>query len=331
MSMNDKSISCIKPVLESLGKQELSYLYYLSIEGKNIFDKFEDFSSEKDIIEEIVSYYDYIYENRLNIPIIGNQPSSKLGKNELVDIIINKLYINIKEGLGVIDKILKGLDDYNNQLKLVIETFVDFYLEDIKKNPTKYRNIKLHDYVNQLREIKDNINFLKGSHCEKAIQLEETLMILLLQNYIVTLSDEDLKKFQDAIKKELDKVDLSSLGIENISEVLSSVLIGNLILLRQILGFTFHKILAIVVNTLAKSLFGINLSFAANAAIQRITAVFLGGLFAWILMVLLSIPTIADLINPRRYDRYIPVVLYIHMKRKNLEDFWKEIEEINTI
>lgn len=325
--MNAKSIKCIKPVLESLERKELEYLYYLSLEGKNVFEKFKDFSGNNDMIEEIVSYYNYDYS--LNLPVVGNPPASELKEIELINRIINELYSNIKEGLGILDK-LRGLDDYNNQLKFVIETFIDFYLDDIKSNPTKYRNVKLKDYIDQLEEVKNSIEFLKGSYCEKATQLEEILMSLLLQNYIATLSNEDLKKFQEEIKKELDKVDISSLGIDNVSTIIPAILIGNLILLRQILGFAFHKILAIIVNSLARSLFGTGLSLAANAAIQRVTAAFLGGPFGLMLMGILLVPNIADLINPRRYDCYIPVVLYIHMKRKGLNDFFKEMEKLNS-
>lgn len=56
------------------------------------------------------------------------------------------------------------------------------------------------------------------------------------------------------------------------------------------------------------------MTFAANAALQRVVGLLFGPI-GWVIMGITTFPLITSLVNPREYDKYIPAIFIIGITR----------------
>jgi hypothetical protein len=73
-------------------------------------------------------------------------------------------------------------------------------------------------------------------------------------------------------------------------------------------------------------LVGRGLSLVANAALQRVVGVLFGPI-GWIITVVLMLPLIPALVNPRGYDKFIPAVFVIGITRLSQSLLYTDYEK----
>jgi len=312
MSENSPTLrNCVRDILETADEETLKEMLAISILGNEYLE---------------------IQDEKLRLEI-KNKYSKGLSKVELMETIIKNMYSAIIEGSDfvdevVFDEIFRNMNLYPKQLQHCIEILTTA----LEK---KAEELKDEEWKNNLRDIRNkysNINLT----CETSVEFEEVIVTLLLDFYLKTLPEEEREKISKDIEMELEKyaikhmpnLDLSQISAGRISLIL---IYGGLIALRKMLGFKFHILLAIVINTIWRYtgavIIGSGLSLSVNALIQRLAAFILGPI-GWVIFAITLLPLIFKLLNPREYDKYIPLVVYIYILRLNMKGYLKELREL---
>jgi len=261
---------CVKPILYKAynNRDILCELFVISKEGKKYFELQSNEEKER-------------FKNNVIKDSFGNLSPSY---SQLENGIISNMKSAIKEGLGLIDK-FKKMDEYPRQLKesIIILTKV------LEK---KAKDMKDEDWKKSLIDIRNKYKKFSIT-CKQAEEMEEIIVSLLIDAYIRTMPESERKKFEKSIEESIKKYG-KEIG-EDISNVKVGYILthGGLIVLRQLLGFKFHILLAIVVNSIWNTIMRQGLSLSANALIQRIAAIALGPV-GWILNILITIPIITE-------------------------------------
>jgi len=286
--------ACIKPILQDADEEILREMFAVTALGKEyIEEQSEEVRQAKKVLE-------------INKTFKGTSPD----KQSLVQGIIKNMEDAFTEGLGFADA-FKGMDLYPRQLYETRKVL-------IKALKEKAKELNDAEWIRKLEEEENRYSNVEET-CYYAKEIEESIVTLLVDAYIRTLPEEEkdklMKNLVEAIRKNADKLSGLELSNVNVAYILTH---GGLIALRQLLGFQFHIILAIVINTLWKFtgglIVGTGLSLAINALIQRIAAVLLGPI-GWIFIIISTLPIITKLLNPREYDKYLPGVVYIYLLR----------------
>ncbi len=145
------------------------------------------------------------------------------------------------------------------------------------------------------------------------IEREKWIVESFIEKFWENLSEEEKLKLLKNIER-----DLKGKGVD--INMIRMAILGNasITILRTILGFQFHIFLAQIANHVAKFIFNRGLSFFANAALQR-TAGLIFGPVGWILFIVSLLDIFSSLVNPREYDKFIPIVFLIGLYRNYLE------------
>ncbi len=294
----------IKPVLRRATLTELIQIYLISVYGREYFAKNQEFFSDTDI-----------YKNQgLTDEQIGTIISQRINKHYQVDETQDSEYFIDQITMKMQEAIQEGLENplgmktaYTEQLKLCINLLIEVSLREAKNSKDKVWEKSLKDNRKSLTDTPD-------CNEETAMKHEETIVSLLLEGYLRKLSPEDREKLEDDIRDRMDSLSGTFGQGVNAGQLLASFTTGGLTALRSLLGFQFHKMLAVIVNAISKALFKVGLPLAWNAILQRFAGILFGPL-GWFITAITTIPNIAAIINPRQFDRYIPVIVYIYTLR----------------
>jgi uncharacterized protein YaaW (UPF0174 family) len=131
------------------------------------------------------------------------------------------------------------------------------------------------------------------------------------------------KHVREAITKDV-ITSLKNNGIDpaEATRVGAALVMGGLTAVKAVVGIQFNFVFIAIVNAtigaMVKAITGKGLSLAANAALAKFIPAFFGPI-GWIISGILLIPTITELFNPREYDKYIPAVFIIGIKRLQMK------------
>ncbi|EDP75108.1 hypothetical protein [Hydrogenivirga sp. 128-5-R1-1] len=298
--------NCVWDILKSADEETLKEMLAISELGK----KYLDIRDEK------------YKEEKRNLHSMLNFNTTKPIKYDLIKTIIENMNEAMTEGMGIVDK-FRNMDKYPKQLQECVKALT-LALE------RKAKDLKDEEWKRSLRKIREEYKNIELT-CEQSIKLEEIIVDLLLDAYLRTMPKNDRENIVKQIIANLQKyasmenIDLSKV---NVGYILTH---GGLIALRQALGFKFHILTAIVINSIwnytGALLAGSGLSLAVNAIIQRVVATVLGPL-GWIIVIISTLALVSKLLNPREYDKYIPLVVYIYILRHNIH---KTIETLKDL
>jgi hypothetical protein len=289
---------CVKPLLiEKANEEILNEMLAISFYGKEYLklksERRKEFFKRKALreLEEI---------------IMEANPT----KEKIINQILKNMEDAITEGLGIFD-IFRDMDKYSRQLQ-------EGLLVTTKALAKKAEEIEDEEWLKELRKVEKRFENIRRHSCNTAKKLEEAIVTLLIDAYLRTLPNEEKKKIFQEIEKLLKKIGKLELANNSDKKLILILTHSGLLGLKQILGFQFHIILAIVINAIwnitGGLIVGKGLSLAVNALIQRIAAIALGPI-GWIIAIGLSIPAITKLLNPREFDKYLPLVVYIYFLR----------------
>ncbi len=307
MSQKEPTLkNCIWDILKSADEETLKEMLAISELGK-----------------EYLSIQDEQYkQEKRNLCSMLNFNTTKPIKYDLIKAIIGKMNDAITEGMGIVDK-FRDMDKYPRQLQECVKALT-LALE------RKAKELKDEEWRRSLRKIREDNKDIELT-CEQSVKIEEIIVGLLLDAYLRTMPKNDRENIVKQIVNNLQRyasmesVDISGV---NVGYILTH---GGLIALRQALGFNFHILTAIVINSIwsytGALLTGSGLSLAVNAMIQRVVATVLGPL-GWIIVIISTLVLVSKLLNPREYDKYIPLVVYIYTLRHNVH---KTIEALKDL
>lgn len=304
----------IKEPLLNGTEKELSLIWIISKIGKKFYKKSEEFKNKfnsKDaefIQDKTFEYYrlEYALETKSSSEIIEEIPTQ-----------LDNAFL---EGTEFMDYMKERNDNYCKQLEITIEALIKSNKPSFWSSDTDYK-----EWVKKQKQVfKEKINIGKDG-LKKIRRMEEFLVGFLLGAYILKLSPGEKKKLENELKKAFAKY-VEKIGKDvNYDKIIAGILTGGITALRSIMGFQFHIILAITANSIARFLTGAGLSFTANWMMQKFAALLFGP-WGWAIGAILFLWDITALINPRRYDRYIPSVVYIYFLRHK-----KELEGLDFI
>lgn len=147
----------------------------------------------------------------------------------------------------------------------------------------------------------DVANKLKAPYNEKQSieKIEDSIIIKILEKALDEMSDEDKQKL------------LKEMGGKRNLDLTGPALTNAFIILFRAGGFKSYQITLLIVNTIAKYIFGRGLSLAGNAALARTMSILTGPIG----LTVSCMWTAIDLAGPA-YRVTIPAVIYIAMLRK---------------
>ena len=194
-------------------------------------------------------------------------------------------------GFGILDIITSRDDNYGKQLDICIN---EVLCKALVKSKPRFR--------------------YSFQEWNGIIEREKWIVDAFMERFWDGLKEKEKLELLNGIEDELRKA-----GI-NYEILVKRIMQGQatFTLLRTALGFQFHIFLAQISNFIARSIFGRGLSLATNAALQRIAATILGGPVGWTIFFLTIIATVTNFINPKEWDKFIPVVFLIGLYRTYL-------------
>ncbi len=221
-----------------------------------------------------------------------NESLEELGRKWNTEKIAEALNDAFVSGLGIWDVVVGRDNNYGRQIDICIHQVLCKVLD---KSKPRFK----HSY----------------DQWEGIIEREQWIVQTFLERFWDGLSQEEKMAILKGMEKELKE---AGIDYENL---IKKVMQGQatLTVLRAILGFRFHIFLAQISNFLAKLVFGRGLSLTANAALQKFAARIFGGPIGWLLFFLTLVGTVAGLVNPREWDKYIPSVFLIALYRSNFQ------------
>lgn len=302
---------CVKPVLmEKADEEILKEMLVISIHGKEYLQLGND--EAKEALKQKT-----IAEKQYELALIGKH----LTKEGMINEIIMNMDGAIKEGIGFFDY-FREMDKYARQL----EECLILLTKALKKKAEEERD---ENWIKEIEKVEKKYSNISNYSCTVAQNLEQDIVTLLVDAYIRTLPpnerDKLYKEIEEAVKEYADKIGVDVPDVQ-IGVILAQ---GGLIALKSILGFQFHILLAIIANTIwnitGGLIVGKGLSLAINALIQRIAAIALGPI-GWIITIIIILPLITKLLNPREFDKYLPLVVYVYLLR-HIDEF-KEVTSL---
>jgi len=244
-------------------------------------------AEEKGILKCVI-----LYGKKLQIKageIINSTEELKQFGNDVTTEWVSKELENIfTEGIGLVDVVRDIAYNYGKELDITINEILVKSLNATKPIFSK------------------DLGTLEG-----AIQREEWIAEKLMDAIIANMNEDVKQEFA----KQIGKI-LKEKGIDpgKAAQASAALLTGGLTAAKAIMGFGFHKMVAVIANLIVKMLVGRGLSIAANAALQRVVG-FLFGPIGWIIAAITALPIITTLINPREYDKFLPAVFIIGITR----------------
>jgi uncharacterized protein YaaW (UPF0174 family) len=250
-----------------------------------VVDKME--YEEKGILKCILLYGKKVQEKAADI-ISSSEELKKFGEDVTSDWVALKLQNEFTEGIGVVDSITRAKEEYGSQLDIVIKKIL------VKSLKTK-------------RPV-----FSKPSNSiSGALQREEWIVEKLMDS-VITNMDEYVK--QELVKQVQEMLKKKGVNPANATEASTALLTGGLTAARALLGPQFNILIVILTNLIIGTFLGRGLTVAANIVLQRFLGLFLGPV-GWAITAATALPLITSLVNPRGYDKYIPAVFIIGLKR----------------
>ena len=244
---------------------------------------------EKGMLKLIMEYGKKINDDEdLKTMFNSTKELKKYGKDVTPGLVLSQLDDIFTEGFGIIDDLKYISGNYGKQL-------------DITINKVLVKSLKVSKPV-----FSEDADTVKG-----AIQRETWITEQLMDSFIKSMDDDIKEEFEKEIAKTMKR---KWIAPSKATEVSAALLHGGLTTARAIMGFGFHKMVAIIANRIIKMLVGRGLSLAANAALQRTVGILFGPI-GWIITAVLTLSAIPSLINPRGYDKYIPAIFLIGIKR----------------
>lgn len=206
--------------------------------------------------------------------------------------IADALNTSFEEGTGFWDALCGRYEDYGEQLDYTI------------------RKLLVKALKSDRPEFEYEADSKKG-----ALEREQWIVEIFLDRWWKKLP----KKARAEISKQIvEEVRKKGFDPTKAAEVGSALLTGGLTATRAIVGFQFHIVLAkmagFVSRLIVAPLLGRGISIAGMAALQRVAGIAFGPI-GWVVTIVSLMPTIIGLIAPREYDKYIPVVFLIGLKR----------------
>ena len=184
-------------------------------------------------------------------------------------------------------------------------------LKDISYNYGKQLDVTINEFLVKSLKISKPIFSKDADTVEGAIQREIWISEQLMDSIIKNMDDDVKKEFVKQIAETMKEKGIDPAKATSAS---AALLTGGLTAARAIMGFGFHKMVAIIANLIVKMLTGKGLSLAANAALQRTVGILFGPL-GWIITAALTLSSIPSLVNRRGYDKYIPAIGVIGFTR----------------
>ena len=291
---------------------------------------------------------------------IKNTLSRGLNKAQLIEAIIQNMESAITEGLGFMD-VFKGMDLYPKQLQHCIEVLtkgLEKKAEEMKDERWKSNLINVRNNYSNINlscemaiELEEVIVFLLFDAYLKTLPEEERDK--LVKNIAKNLRrfskvDEDntasilrhdgllaLRQANGSNHHILFAVAISSMQ-KSMWEMIIKGKISLLVswflirlapgMLAPILGRMAGWVLMRFLPGILTLFFGSIINWFLIRYIQRILASFLGPI-GWAIGIISLISLGAKLLNPREYDKYIPLVVYIYILRLNTKEYLKDIPE----
>jgi uncharacterized protein YaaW (UPF0174 family) len=254
---------------------------------QEIVEKMEP--AEKGMLKCILIYGKNIKEDSaLQTMLNSTDALEKYGEDVTTDWVSAQLEDVFTEGFGFVDAIKDISYNYGRQL-------------DVTINEVLAKSLKVHKPIFQ-----KNYDTVDG-----AIQRETWIAEQLMDSMIKNMDEDVKKEFINQIATEMVK---KGIDPSKVTAVSGALFTGGLTAARAIMGFGFHKMVAIIANLIVRMLVGRGLSLAANAALQRMVGLLFGPI-GWIITAVLTLPLIPSLINPRGYDKYIPAIVVIGITR----------------
>jgi len=145
-----------------------------------------------------------------------------------------------------------------------------------------------------------------------AIQRENWIVENLLDFFIINLNQEDRMQFAKEIIEELEWSEM-----DFTQDVITAFTYGGLVVAKKTLKFNFYKFASMVTKKVTMFLLGRSVPFAVYMA----QSVFIKAVFGTLVPVITIIMTvklltdIPGMVNQREYDKYIPAVFMIGLKR----------------
>lgn len=222
------------------------------------------------------------------ICLIQNAPNDRI--KMLVDIQKKQLNERLSFNQAFQNTYPNNLGQY---APLIVDSFLLYGGNDIAN---LLRGIKGPSYHSVLCKVgrKLKANFNRNADDEL---IEECILYKVIEKYFGAMSDEDLKKI-------LEEMEIHSFGGGK-QAMLAAILYA-----FRAGGFTSYKILVILANYVCRMVLGRGLTFAANAALTRLTCSWLNPAVATIIGIL----TVKDLTGPA-YRVIIPSVILIALMR----------------
>ena len=246
-------------------------------------------NDEKGILKCILLYGKKIKDDEaLQTMLKSTDALKKFGEDIDVEWISNKLEDIFTEGFGFVDAIKDISYNYGKQL-------------DVTINEILTKSLKVPKPI-----FSGNYDTIDGT-----IQRESWIAEQLMDSIIGTMDADAKKEFVQHIAEVMKE---KGINPAKAAQASAALLTGGLTAARAIMGFGFHKMIAIIANIIVRILTGRGLSLAANAALQRLVGVIFGPI-GWIISAILVLPLIPSLVNPRGYDKYIPAIFVIGVTR----------------
>jgi uncharacterized protein YaaW (UPF0174 family) len=189
-------------------------------------------------------------------------------------------------------------------------------IKDISNNYGKQLDVTINDVLVKSLKVPKPIFQKSCDTVDGAIQREMWIAEQLMDAMIKNMDGDAKKEFVKQIA-----IEMANKGIDpsKVTAVSAALLTGGLTAVRAVMGFGFHKMVAIIANLIVRTLAGRGLSLAANAALQRMVGLLFGPI-GWIITAVITLPLIPSLVNPRGYDKYIPAVVVIGITRISKSD-----------
>jgi hypothetical protein len=244
-------------------------------------------AEEKGMLKCVLLYGKKIQEEAGKI-ISSPGELEKYGNDVTVDWVSNQLDGVFIEGTGFMDGLKDIACNYGKQL-------------DVTINKVLVKSLKVTKPM-----FSKNADTVEGA-IQREVWIAEKLMDSIVANMDEDVRPEMAKQIAEILKEK-------GMDPGKVMKATTALLAGGLTAARAIMGFGFHKMVAVYANLFAKTLVGRGLSFATGATLQRMVG-FLFGPIGWIITVILALPSLTSLINPRGYDKFIPAVFLIGVTR----------------
>jgi len=213
------------------------------------------------------------------------------GKKRSAKTIAAEMNNAFQEGFGIWDRVCLRADNYGEQLDYII------------------RKVFVKSHKKKLPDFEHDADSKKG-----AIEREQWIVEQYLNCWWKKLSKKARVEIITQLEQELTKSGLDPQKAKHVGIV---ILNGGLTAARKLLGFKFFILLAKLAKLISHIMvivIGKGLPFGTVAALMKIAGRLFSP-FGLLVIVATLIPTLSAFLSPREYDKYIPVVILIGLKR----------------